>query len=74
MFDRGLVGDYKKPSVPEPLWNRAEELIEAHPELGYRNVSELLMDSFRSRIREEEERVGETSGDTTEKGRRVNTQ
>lgn len=37
----------KKATVPEPLWQRVEQIIEDHPEYGYNYVSELVKDLLR---------------------------
>jgi hypothetical protein len=45
-----------KPSIPNPLWNWIQRLIDENPELGYRSASELIIEQARERAEEIEAR------------------
>src|SRR5688572_27014899 len=44
-------------NVPKPLYREAEELLQEHPELGYRNLSEFGTQAFREWVAEMHRRV-----------------
>jgi hypothetical protein len=45
-----MANRYSSARIPEPLFREAEKLLEEHPELGYRSVSELVNVLLRSEI------------------------
>jgi Arc/MetJ-type ribon-helix-helix transcriptional regulator len=45
-------GSYKTLSIPEEMYTMIESLIEEHPELGYKTVTEFVKEAIRSKIHE----------------------
>lgn len=53
MTQHALVAlNYIKVSVPEPLFLKVKQFVEAHPDLGYRSASDLVTDAIRRRLEE----------------------
>ena len=46
-----MATTYTTVKVPDPLIRKVEDIINANPELGYRNRSEFIVEAIREKIR-----------------------